>query len=492
MSDTEYDDFNIQEWFTKLKISATGIKKLLANEVKDRESLMYMRENDVNAIKLGAADRGKLAFAILEFRVKSPEEGTVTVEHTESPNPTVQVQPPRDPPATGVNEGASGSGATEHSTPGIPHPGPQASGDAVPLQAQASQHKSFTLEEVAGFLAGESLPSALNDVLNCRQPNIASREPAQSDVSRQIYDANAAAILNPAINTAHAYSHPCGVQPYAQAGIQPLYPTQLPSLPGYSPPQQAQVPSRLSIAQGANQSAYHASVLRDYANINALNPRTQGENQLYLPVNFISHIRGSGSHDDEELCKTESGSKIYLANSPRKIQPDKLNQGLFLGANARILARMIPNLTPEIAVYLDYLRIVGDLLVNYTSQSVYLLDHCHRYEVVEGVQGRPFNFIDPSLSLNILKKKDVPNNAYSNASKSNGAGKQNGNFDSKAKTPICWQWNQPDGCKYPGCKYLHKCNVENCGAGHPAWKHVFRNQQNQQTSAQSPSTGRST
>ena len=57
-----------------------------------------------------------------------------------------------------------------------------------------------------------------------------------------------------------------------------------------------------------------------------------GEGLLYLPVNFVSHVCGSGTRDaeDEELLKTESGAKLYLANSPKKIGPEKLTQACFL------------------------------------------------------------------------------------------------------------------------------------------------------------------
>jgi hypothetical protein len=279
--------------------------------------------------------------------------------------------------------------------------------------------------------------------------------------------------------------------PYQVTAAQSYYGAQLPSsLPSYSSPQvnASQLPSRLSAlhAVSLNQSsAYQAALLRDYSSINTLNPRLQGETQLFLPVNFISHIRGSGLHhdDDEELLKTENGSKLYFANESRKVHPDKLNQGLFLGANAQILAVMIPNLTPEIAAYLDYMRKLGDLLVNYTSKSVYTLDHCHRYEVVENSQ--PWNFVDPTLQLNILKKKDGPLHNKDTAAKSSSNMSHSKSSDSKTKTPICWQWNQPDGCKFPNCRYLHKCNIEGCGGTHPAWKHVFQkqNQPTQQTRA---------
>ena len=200
---------------------------------------------------------------------------------------------------------------------------------------------------------------------------------------------------------------------------------------------------------------------------------------LAISPNFVSHVRGASRGEDEELLKTEGGTSLYLGNSPRKITPEKLNAGLFLGANARILARIIPNLTPGTANYLDYLRMIGDLLVNYTSQSVYLLDHLHRYEVIE--RNQPVNQIDPTLSLNTLKKKESTSHvANSVSAKSSGnanksqSGTKNDSKQTYGELPICWQWNQPEGCKFGNCRYLHKCNVLGCGAAHPAHKHTFR------------------
>ena len=88
------------------------------------------------------------------------------------------------------------------------------------------------------------------------------------------------------------------------------------------------------------------------------------------------------------------------------MQPEKLSYGLFFGANARILARLVPNLTPELACYLDYLRKIGDLMLNYTTSSVFLLDHEHRFEVVEQPD-KKWNCIDQGLLMNVLKKREV-------------------------------------------------------------------------------------
>ena len=90
-------------------------------------------------------------------------------------------------------------------------------------------------------------------------------------------------------------------------------------------------------------------------------------------------------------------ASVNLLDSNNFLCEIHVNQGLFF-ANARILARLIPNLTPEVAIYLDYLRQIGDLFINYTSQSVYCLDHEHPFEVVE--KPKPFNEICPMLALN--------------------------------------------------------------------------------------------
>jgi hypothetical protein len=81
-----------------------------------------------------------------------------------------------------------------------------------------------------------------------------------------------------------------------------------------------------------------------------------------------------------------------------------------------------------------------------------LVDHLHRYEVVE--LGRPYNQIDPNLSLNKLKKKrqNVLVSPSVTNSKSSTTTKIKIRFKSSSKPtydelPLCWQWNQPVNLK---------------------------------------------
>ena len=487
-------DFNL--WLLETHISDKGLTKLAAHEVKDRESLLVLTEDDVKELKLATADRAKFLTALAEFRGTKPPDISTPVKRIQSKS--------ADTGPDSEHKDVDGTSSEEQIKPDI----------------ESQSTVRYTIEEVATFMAGGALPAILNETLNNTQvtarataspiivsPSVAAHH-SNFDVNRQqltspypvtFFPPTPTANAQPSFGGGHLGSyqgatggfpavnyHPAQAYPYALPQVHQQYPS---SLPCYSPPQIVNQPGRLPTTQTLSRDAnlhsqavgYQNTVLRDLSSLNAYNPRYSGE--LYLPVNFCSHIRGvSSRQEDEELMSTEGGTKLYLANGTRKVTPDKLNQGLFLGANARILARIIPNPTPEILSYLDYLRKIGDLLVNYTSQSVYHLDNEHRFEVIE--QNLPLNFIDPTLSLNILKRKDgTPNSTV--GSKPGSSRTSPGTSTTKSsksdkqtygQIPFCWQWNQPDGCRFSSCRYIHKCSVENCGGPHPAHKHVFRSE----------------
>ena len=496
MSDNDSSSDNgLEECFDAARISEKGLVKLAANEVTDKRSLLLLSTSDINALKLAVADKARLVNLIASLRPKVPV-----------PVPKSPVPDPKSPVEQKASESSDSSGV-QSTVGGRSSPSVQAS-QAQPLiqasQAQLSsstvQGQQFGIAEVAAFLAGRQVPPELNAALNAL-PALSTRSDGQPlNVSGQLVACPTqpdipglfAASGDSSLHQARYDRHLPYLPPAVPNAFQQGYPGQLPS---YMPPllgSQSSVPTRMSTTQSLSRdqqlqqhyAGYQNSVLRDYSNINGICRMSAGEGQLFLPVNFVSHIRGSGSRtEDEELMKTESGASLYLStsNTSRKVLPEKLNQGLFFGANARILARLIPSLTPEIAIYLDYLRQIGDLFVNYTSQSVYCLDHEHRFEVVE--LGKAWNEINPMLALNVLKKKDVSHvssaSVSSSVSKSVGGNKSPKSEKSDTKSygvlPICWQWNQPEGCKYPTCRYHHKCNVEGCGGPHPAWKHHFQN-----------------
>jgi hypothetical protein len=494
-------EFSITKWYADSHISVAGLKKLQSHEVKDLESLLLMTDRDISSIKLAAADRAKFDKSVSLLR-------------------GAEKLPPPPPP-----EGDPHELSRRHSEQSLPasssSQGQSQSGDGPPIPPippipviQASQ---FSLNEVAAFLAGKPLPENLRQtVVNLsgvdpvQQPNIQLPPPSLPNVQ---YPPPSITGYTGASTGANAIQHPSltsslqqafaglSLQDCTQYQTSPTRST--PQLPGQYPQQQpvtvvpcspssycvnhaAYLPSGTSAVNPISRDPslqslteqYQRTSQRDNLNINSCNPR-QGE-PLYLPVNFCSHLRGNRC-DDEEILRTESGAKLYLSHNSKKLQPEKLTQGLFFAANARILARLVPNLTPELACYLDYLRQIGDLLVNYTSVSVYQLDHEHRFEVAE--LGCPWNTIDSTLALNWLKKKDAIQSSTSArgvapSSKSNSAQKQ-------SLPACCWQYNQPSGCQFPNCKFPHLCNVPGCRKDHPSYKHVFRNQVKSNSTQQS-------
>ena len=487
MTDSD-DDFDAALWLAGTKITEAGLKKVANNDIIDWESLVNLGESDIAAIKLSVGDKGKLVAAIVGrklSKVKVP-----------SPGPKQPVEQPEQP---GTSNGTSNGVQEQVGDAGI---------------NSESQKTSFDIAEVAAFLAGKPVPENLRASIasvggNANQSSITVpgyQSAVQSAVTVPGYqDSSSDQQYQQWLNQRSQQSQRGSLAGTSlQQSSYPANNAQLPwlnqqvgynrypgpavpsTIPIYQPQQHHWIPSRLANTQSLGRDphlqrladGYQQQSMRDLLSLNEYNPALgyQGEQPLYLPVNFISHLRGH-RNEDEELIKTDGGASLYLGFGNKKIQPDKLTQGLFFGANARILARMLPTVTPEIACYLDYLRKIGDLLINYSSTSVYLLDHIHRFEVVEQF-GKAWNDIDATLSLNILKKKDSSSLA-STCSQKSGTASSTGSNSSRSvprkSQVICWQYNQPDGCSYtPDCRFQHVCNIEGCGMDHPATKHPFR------------------
>jgi hypothetical protein len=510
-------EFDINVWFKQAKISETGVKKLRQHEVQDIESLLLMTPSDIGSIKLAAADKAKFVHAVRVLLPKKPDLEDV-----------------QDFPQN-LNSGETPAGKSV-GNPAVTPPFCKAATPSVPAVIEGSLPETlpsqFSLSDVAGFLAGRPIPENLQQQIvnlghaeivgasansNIPPLNLSVPPPSLKGYVGVGVGSNPAQhpSLPPTLQNAFAglgfYDRPTvpsydRLQPSLQRPQ--TYTSGLPSnsgpqgqvyqqsfagnIPSYSSPlsqvqQQSYLPSRLNTVQSLSRDSYlqdqavgsHQSSLRDNQFLNSCLPVRPGED-LFLPVNFCSHLKGHRS-EDEELACTEGGTKLYLGSGAgKKVTPDKLNQGLFLGANARILSRIIPNITPEVVNYLDYIRKIGDLLVNYTSTSVYHLDHEHRFEVCERSSSIPFNFIDPTLSLNLLKKKDAVQNQSNVRGTSTGksgvnSGSKGSNSNSKNQGSPCWQYNQPAGCQFePNCKYPHHCNVPGCKGDHPSYKHVFR------------------
>jgi hypothetical protein len=296
-------------------------------------------------------------------------------------------------------------------------------GSSRQVQLQPEGKRSFSIEEVAAFIAGGNIPPNVQSEVNRTyavpegsgsQPSWIQPPPLQDSNWQAAFTGlslsdNRGAVVNSVYNrqqpisqaypllaqdSARVSSPSCLAYPQLAQATSPsglAYPqlAQATSPPSLAYPQLAQAisPSSLAypqlaqglargsspsclayphLAQGVSRdaclpiySAQNSSIagrqttsgsdvfgrntLKDLLGINEYQQSFLGKG-LYLPVNFCLHVRGSRS-DEEELLSTPSGSKlVWTSNSNKKITPEKLSHGLFLGANARILARIVPNL----------------------------------------------------------------------------------------------------------------------------------------------------
>jgi hypothetical protein len=497
------DDFDIRLWMIDLQKTDAGQKKIISNDIKDEGILTKLASTDIAAIKLSVGDNRRFLDGVAA--IKASQGG-------EQPIPT-----PANPSDGTLNS---------QETP-----------------VTAGQKSSFTVEEVARFLAGNTVPTNVQasmvtgQSLQLNQPPTANL-PTLGAVNQVGYSArlpyppvdNYSNLSFPRCPPFDNYRAPVAYQGQGQGQVQVQgqgqgqglhyypwqsangdgyqgnaqqqpYPYMQPNynihgtVPLYSPYRHPFVPGRLANTNSLSRdqhlqtlsAGYQSHGMHALLGVNEYNPRT-GE-ALFLPCNFVSHVRGTLRVEEEELLQTTNGTK----SQSKKILPEKLSYGLFFGANARILARLIPNLTPELHAYLDYLRKLGDLMVNYTASSVFLLDHEHRFKIIEQVDAK-WNLIDPTLSLNILKKRDAVSGLSSSSTVSrvatnNSTGRQS---VTRPSTVICWQYNQQDGCVFhPNCRFVHICNIVGCGLEHPAYKHVFRPSSLQPSTSTRQDTGAS-
>ena len=364
-------DFDVRLWLVELNLSDAGLKKVLNNKVTDQECLVQLTLSDVNQLKLGVGDRRRLIGGIDILRktvstVIGAVENPKLPEDSSNSDSTPGATPPATPSAPGVADGSNPSSDVQGSSSGVQVPSAE-----VPLKT------SFTIEEVSSFLAGNVLPANLQaSVAQTRQFAPSNFAIDNSSVVQNNSDVGRPPFLPPHFPPlANQVRHHQQLQQSSYQRQPLMNQQQFPStygaplvnqqqlntayggqstVPLYTPQRPSFIPSRLGHTsrdrvEQQYSDAYQSASMHDLLAINDNNFRS-GE-ALFLPCNFVSHVRGSSRSEDEELLTTVSGAKLYFSNTNRKIQPEKLSYGLIFGANARILARLIPNLTPDLAAY---------------------------------------------------------------------------------------------------------------------------------------------
>ena len=172
--DSNSSEFDIVEWFSNANISEAGLKKLANAEISDIAVLELMSVDEIHSIKLALADRVRLVHAIKALHAED-------VKKPEGPSPSPEsIQPAPGSSTTPDQLGSISVAVAKDATEG------QASGDQV-VQLSVETKKQFSLDEVAGYLAGSQLPADLNAAVREKQlPSQRSTAPvALPGVSQQ-------------------------------------------------------------------------------------------------------------------------------------------------------------------------------------------------------------------------------------------------------------------------------------------------------------------
>lgn len=189
---------------------------------------------------------------------------------------------------------------------------------------------------------------------------------------------------------------------------------------------------------------------------------------------YLSSIKGNSiTDDDDEDTFTMPGGKQLIFKSKRKINPEQVSTAQYLSATARILTELVekssnvetPQLVKMVKEYLQYQVLIGDLLQQYTTQSVMILDYQHRKEYSKDTS-KPMSDIDlNNLFLHLEKRNQINGNTRNKDTpsrrKRNNAGRE-----------ICIKFNNRGGCNYgESCRFVHECLVDGCYAKHPQYEH---------------------
>jgi hypothetical protein len=407
----EDEEFSFVDWIASTAISNAGMRKLETAEIKDESAILFMDDVTLLTVKLAAGDYVKFKRAQSELKA-----------HLDKPPGLVNTDSVQGISSNGAAKGGLSTG----------------NGAVVTGQVLKAAPPTYTLDQLAAFLAGKSLGSETG----LQQPS-------------GVLDLN---ILGSGVNVGGMSSN----MPFA-------------SLPppsnggGYGPNNLAgNNMAGNNMAAGNMAAIPHASssvmdlnrsLMKDVLCLQDSTTNASGEKPL-LPCNFISNTRGTMS-ESEEVVHTGDGTQLVLKKTARRPSPDKLTAGQWVSANVRILQRLIPAFsTQELSDYFDYTIGVGDSLQLFTTSSVMILDNEHRIDVHK--TGRRWNNVDSRLENRYLKRKEEvqgkPQQQVGAKSTFVGGDRSGGgrSSDRPRSGNICWQFNSAEGCPFHDrCRFSH-------------------------------------
>ena len=196
-------------------------------------------------------------------------------------------------------------------------------------------------------------------------------------------------------------------------------------------------------------------LMKDLLNFDDAPTNARGEKVL-LPIHFLSCIRGT--QDTDEIIHSGKGLNLVLQSTNKRVSPERLTTGQWVGANARILSKLISSgklTNSQVTDYLDYTRRIGDLLQLFNPSSVFMLDHNHRLDVHDE-DDRRWNCIDATLQSAHLRRKDEAHHAQTGSSARAGPSNTRRNSTRHINMP-CWNFNSSGGCPFTKdkCRYDH-------------------------------------
>jgi hypothetical protein len=149
MSTEWEDEFDIRLWLVELNLTEPGLKKIANNDVTDLKCLRSLTVTDVNDLKLSVGDKRRLVDGLSALHLKS--------------------------------KGDSADSSVSQDLPGNGTPQPLAStsgsSDAISVKGQVgvtvAEKTSFSVSDVANFLAGNQIPDNVKNSLGSlnNQPN---------------------------------------------------------------------------------------------------------------------------------------------------------------------------------------------------------------------------------------------------------------------------------------------------------------------------------
>ena len=175
---------------------------------------------------------------------------------------------------------------------------------------------------------------------------------------------------------------------------------------------------------------------------------------LYI-TDFLNRANvGLSDIAEREVC-TQDGAQLVLRSTRQKPLPEQVTLAQWVGANARIMERLIRSRqlqsVDELCQYLEYTVKFSDFAQVNELPSVMLYDLEFRRKQFE--KQRAWNEDDFHLANFFLKKKS-PSNQPSVHSQPRRRSDQNRRYG----TEVCWDYNNRTCLRNP-CRFAHVCSV---------------------------------